>query len=186
MKAALPAARLPGVAAGTLIRLARPGDAAAIGAIYDEGVASGIATFAQGRHDAAERRAWLAARPAHAPVFVGLDPDRVVAWSALAPLSQREWYAGVAEYTAYVAAGAQGSGVGGRMLDHLIGTAAEFGYWKLVGLILPENVAGLRLAASRGFRTVGVHRGHAERGGRWLDVTVVERHIAAPAIDQQG
>lgn len=184
MKAPLPAARLRGVAAGTLIRRARPGDAAAIGAIYDEGVASGIATFAEGSHDAAERRAWLAARPPRAPVFVGVASGDVVAWSALAPLSHREWYAGVAEYTAYVAAEAQGAGVGGRMLDHLIAAAPDFGYWKLVGLILPENAAGLALAAGRGFRTVGVHRGHAARAGRWFDVTVVERHIAAPAGDR--
>lgn len=172
------------MAPGFLIRAARPDDAAAIGAIYDEGVASGIATFAVGRHDAAERRTWLAGRSSRAPVFVGVLAGQVVAWSALAPLSQRAWYAGVAEYTAYVAGDAQGGGVGGRMLDHLIGRAPDLGYWKLVGLILPDNAAGLGLAAGRGFRAVGIHRGHAVRDGAWLDVTVVERHLAAPHLDR--
>ena len=160
-----------------MIRLAEPGDAAAIGAIYDEAAASGLATFATGPHPAEERRAWLAARPERAPVWAGVMEDEVVAWSALAPFSHREWYAGVAEYTVYVAARHQGRGVGHRMLQALVRDAPAFGYWKLVGMILPENAAGLALARGRGFRVVGTHRAHGRREGRWRDVAIVELHL---------
>ncbi|MFP5451242.1 MAG: N-acetyltransferase family protein [Thermoleophilia bacterium] len=162
------------------IRRAAPGDAAAIGRIYDEGIADGIATFATGPHDARERRAWLAARPERAPVWCGIVEGEVVAWSALAPFSHRPWYDGVGEYTAYVAHGHGGRGIGGRMLDALIAEAPSFGYWKLVGMILSDNTPGLALASAAGFRVVGTHLAHGRQGERWRDVTVVERHLALP------
>ncbi|MCB9011660.1 MAG: N-acetyltransferase [Actinobacteria bacterium] len=160
------------------IRLAEPRDAATIGRIYDEGIDSRIATFAAGDHPADERRRWLAGRPESAPVYCATDGgDDVLGWSALAPFSHREWYAGVAEYTVYVSAGQQGRGVGSALLSHLIGVAPEFGYWKLVGMILPENGPGLALARRHGFRVVGTHMGHGRIAHQWRDVTLVERHL---------
>lgn len=159
------------------LRIAEDADAASIGAIYDEGIAGGDATFATGRHDAAERRAWLAARDDRAPVWVAEQDGEVLAWGALAPMSHRPWYDGVAEYTVYVSRAGRGAGVGRTMLETLIAIAPGLGYWKLVGMILPENAAGLRLAAGCGFRQVGVHRAHAPLDGRWRDVAVVERHL---------
>jgi L-amino acid N-acyltransferase YncA len=159
------------------IRSAVPADAAAIAAIYDEGIASGLSTFATGPHSAQERAEWLAARPERAPVFVAIDGGAVLGWSALAPFSHRPWYDGVAEYTAYVAGAARGRGLGRQLVEHLIESAPTFGYWKLVGMILPENAPGLALAESCGFRVVGTHTGHAMLGGRWQDVSVVERHL---------
>lgn len=159
------------------VRAASPRDGGAIGAIYDEAVATGLATFATGPHTAEERRGWLAARPARAPVFVGVHGGEVRAWSALAPLTHRPWYDGVAEYTVYVAERARGQGLGARMLDHLIASARAHGYWKLVGMIIAENTAGLGLARRAGFRVVGTHQAHAPMAGRWCDVTVVELHL---------
>lgn len=166
-----------------VIRPAQSEDAAAIGVIYDEAAASGLATFATGPHSAQERRAWLAKRDARAPVWTGLIDDRVVAWSALAPFSHRSWYSGVGEYTVYVAGSSHGQGVGSRMLAALAEAAPSLGYWKLVGMILPENAAGLALARSAGFREVGTHRAHARREGAWRDVTIVELHLGTGGED---
>jgi L-amino acid N-acyltransferase YncA len=159
------------------INIASPDDAAYIGRIYDQGIDDGTATFATGPHTGEERRRWLAARPTNAPVFCAQHDGVRVGWSALAPFSHRPWYAGVAEYTVYVARDARGLGVGGQLLDHLLTVAPEYGYWKLVGMILTDNQAGLRLAHTHGFRTVGTHVGHATLGGAWRDVTLVERHL---------
>ena len=163
-----------------LIRRAEGRDAGAIGAIYDEAIATGVATFAAGPHDAAERRGWLAARGARAPVWVMEQEGTVRAWSALAPFSHRPWYDGVAEYTVYVADDARGAGVGSAMLAHLVQEAPAFGYWKLVGMILQGNAPGLALARGTGFREVGTHRAHGRVDGGWRDVTVMERHLDAP------
>ncbi|HET6689576.1 MAG TPA: GNAT family N-acetyltransferase [Miltoncostaeaceae bacterium] len=163
-----------------VIRRAGSADAGAIGRIYDEAAATGTATFATGPHSAEERRGWLAARGPRAPVWCAQVGGEVVGWSALAPFSHRSWYAGVAEYTVYVAESSHGRGIGRAMLGALIAEAPSFGYWKLVGMILPENAAGLALARSAGFREVGTHRAHARRDGAWRDVTILERHVEAP------
>lgn len=160
-----------------VIRPAEPADAGAIAAIYDEGIASGIATFATGPHTAEERRGWLAARGPRAPVVVAVRAGEVLGWGALAPFSHRPWYDGVAEYTAYVTGRARGAGIGRVLLSHLVAIAPGLGYWKLVGMIFPENTAGLALARGAGFAVVGTHRGHARREGEWRDVTLVERRL---------
>lgn len=165
------------MSAPLVIRPAESRDARAIGEIYDEAASGGMATFATGPHSEDERRAWLAARAERAPVWCGLLEDDVVAWSAIAPFSHRSWYAGVGEYTVYVAERCHGRGVGRTMLRALAEAAPSFGYWKLVGMILPENAAGLALAHGSGFHTVGTHRAHAQREGEWRDVTIVERHL---------
>ena len=139
-----------------------------------------MATFATGTHSAEERRGWLAGRSATAPVFVAERDGRVLGWSAIAPFSHRPWYSGVGEYTIYVATDARGGGLGRLMLDHLVIEAPAFGYWKLVGMIFPENAAGLALARGAGFRDVGVHRGHGRRDGSWRDILVLERHLELP------
>lgn len=162
------------------IRPAERADAGAIGAIYDEAAAGGTATFATGPHTAPERRTWLADRGPRAPVWCGLVGGEVVAWSALAPFSHRSWYAGVAEYTVYVAARHHGRGIGRAMLAALAEAAPDYGYWKLVGMILTENAAGLALARAAGFHEVGTHRAHGRRDGAWRDVTIVERHLEVP------
>jgi phosphinothricin acetyltransferase len=162
------------------IRAAAPEDAGPIGRIYDQAIAGGSATFAHAPHPPEERRTWLRERDPRAPVFVAAPGGEVIAWSALAPFSHRPWYAGVAEYTVYVDESARGRGVGGRMLADLITTAPGIGYWKLVGMIFPENAAGLALARRAGFRVVGTHLAHAPQDGRWRDVTVVELHLERP------
>ncbi len=163
--------------AGLAIRRATPDDAAGIGVIYDEAIAEGAATFATGPHPAEERTGWLAGRAATAPVFIAEDAGRLVAWSALAPFSHRAWYSGVGEYTVYVAGPARGRGIGRTMLDHLIIEAPAFGYWKLVGLIFPENLAGLALARDGGFGVVGRLQAHGRLNGEWRDIMLLERHL---------
>lgn len=169
------------MSAACTIRPAMPGDAGRIGQVYDEGIRSGQATFASGSHPAEERRAWLAGRGRRAPVFVGEIDGGIAGWSALAPFSAREWYDGVAEYTVYLAAAHRGKGAGAAMLSHLIETAPSLGYWKMVGMILADNAGGLALAASAGFRTVGIYKAHGRIGGEWRDVALVERHLENPA-----
>jgi len=162
---------------GATIRRAEVDDAAAIGAIYDAAIAERTATFATGPHTPEERRGWLAGRAATAPVFVAEEDGRVLGWSAITPFSHRSWYSGVGEYTVYVAADARGRGIGRMLLERLVVDAPGFGYWKLVGLIFPENDAGIALARDAGFREVGRLQAHGRMDDRWRDIMLMERHL---------
>jgi L-amino acid N-acyltransferase YncA len=90
-----------------------PGDWPAVRAIYDAGIATGNATFDTA---APHWSAWDAAHLAGHRLVARLD-GRVVGWAALAPVSDRCAYAGVAEDSIYVAPQAQRRGVGRAPAD---------------------------------------------------------------------
>src|SRR5438046_3159822 len=77
-----------------------PADWESVRAIYREGIASGQATF---ETDAPSWEQWDASHHPFAR-FVARSESRVVGWAALAPMSRRRCYAGVAEVSVYVAA----------------------------------------------------------------------------------
>ena len=143
----------------------------AVRAIYEQGIATGDATF----ETAAP--AWEAWDGAHLAGhrLVATVGGRVVGWAALSPVSERCAYAGVAEASVYVAAAAAGRGVGRTLLDRLVAGAEAAGIWTVQAGIFPENQASLALHRRCGFRTVGVRERLGKLDGRWRDVVLLER-----------
>ncbi|HEV8162931.1 MAG TPA: GNAT family N-acetyltransferase [Actinomycetota bacterium] len=149
----------------------RPADWPAVRAIYQAGIATGDATFETA---APTWEAWDAAHlPGHR--LKATDGDRVLGWAALAPVSDRRAYAGVAEDSIYVAPQAQGRGVGRALLDALVASAERAGIWTVQTGIFPENRASVRLHQACGFRVVGVRERIGRLHGRWRDVLLLER-----------
>jgi L-amino acid N-acyltransferase YncA len=105
----------------------------------------------------------------------------VLGWAALAPISDRCAYAGVAEDSVYVAPDAQGRGVGRQLLGALVTGAEQAGIWTVQTGIFPENEGSVRLHQSCGFRVVGVRERLSRLNGHWRDVLLLERR--SPAID---
>ena len=149
----------------------RPHHWPAVRAIYQAGIATGNATFETAVPT------WEAWDAAHLPDhrLVARDDGRVLAWAALAPVSDRCAYAGVAEGSIYVAPGAQGRGVGRQLLDALVASAERAGIWTVQTGIFPENRASVRLHQACGFRVVGVRERLGRLEGRWRDVLLLER-----------
>jgi L-amino acid N-acyltransferase YncA len=158
-------------------------DAPAIAEIYNQGIEDRTATFETEPRtpDAVEEQ--LEARAARYPALVVADRDRVLGFAWTSEYRPRAAYAGVAEFTIYVARAARGQGVGRLALGALITEAERRGFWKLVSRIFPENVASRRLCAALGFREVGTYRRHAQLDGRWMDCVIVERLLGAAAQD---
>ena len=153
-------------------RLAGPDDAAAIARIYNEGIEDRVGTFETEPRSPEDVGAWI---DAGYPLVVGEDGGEVVAWASATPYrAHRRAYAGVADFSIYVARSARGRGAGRARLAALIAEAEARGYWKLLSRIFPENEASLRLCRSLGFREVGVYRNHAKLDGVWRDVVIVE------------
>ena len=96
-------------------------------AIYLEGIATGQATF---ETNAPSWEKWDRDH-LKAPRLVARDNDEVVGWAALAPVSDRCVYGGVAEVSVYVAASARGRGVGKALLLALSAESEKAGLWTL-------------------------------------------------------
>jgi len=97
---------------GLTVRLAPVADAAAIAAIYNEGIGDRIATFETEPRTAEQIRAQLADKGERFPTIVVERDGRVVAWAHAGAYRSRPAYAGVAEHSVYVARAARGTGAG--------------------------------------------------------------------------
>ena len=148
-----------------------PDDWPAVRAIYEAGIATGNATFETAAPD---WPAWDAAHLADHRL-VARDGGRVLGWAALAPVSDRCCYAGVAEDSVYVTPDAQGQGVGRQLLAAVVASAERAGIWTVQTGIFPENQASVRLHQACGFRVVGVRERLGQLHGRWRDVLLLER-----------
>ena len=160
----------------------RPTDWAAVRAIYEEGIATGDATF---ETTAPDWDAWDAGH-LEAARLVARIGERVVGWAALSPVSRRPVYRGVAEVSVYVARDARGRRVGGALMEALTAAAAEAGLWTLQASVFPENEATLRLHARAGFRVVGRRERIGCLDGRWRDTLLLERRLAVAHAPEPG
>jgi L-amino acid N-acyltransferase YncA len=157
-----------------VIRPAGDPDTQAIADIYNEGIATRLATFETEPRSAADVQAWLIAGE-RLPVLVAEEGDAVLGWARILAYSARPVYAGVGEVSVYVAEHARGRGLGRALLEELQRNAAELGYWKLVGKLFTANAASAGMVRSCGWREVGMHHKHSRLDGEWRDVLLVER-----------
>ena len=153
------------------------GDAGAIARIYNQGIEERIATFETRPRSVGEVRAWFDG--VHPIVVVEEESGGVIAFAATLPYRARECYAGIAEFSVYVAREARGRGAGRLAMTALIGAAEEAGFWKLVSRVFVENVPSRELLLSLGFREVGTYEKHARLDEVWRDVVIVEKLIPA-------
>ena len=143
----------------------------AVKAIYAEGLETGQASFETQPPD------WKAWDEGHLPHsrLLACHGGSVVGWAALAPVSRRVVYAGVAEVSVYVAQRCRGQGVGRRLLSELIRQSELAGIWTLQASIFPENRASIRLHEACGFRLLGRRDRIARHHGVWRDTVLYER-----------
>jgi phosphinothricin acetyltransferase len=156
------------------VRDAVPADAAAIAAIYNDGIASRQATFETEPRTADDVATWLGGPH---PVVVVEEDGTVLGFAAAFPYRSRPCYAGVAEFSVYVAATARGRGAGRAAMEALAAACAAAGFWKLVSRVFPENGASRALLRSCGFREVGVYERHGRLDGEWRDCVIVEKRL---------
>jgi L-amino acid N-acyltransferase YncA len=160
------------------VRKALPADAGAIAAIYNEGIEDRSATFETAQRSAGEVAAWF---DGTTTLIVVEDGKAIGAFARAMPYRSRPCYAGVREFSIYVAREARGKGFGRVALEALIEAEAALGSWKLLSRVFPENEASLALLATLGFREVGLYRRHAKLDGIWRDVVIVEKLIGEAA-----
>jgi phosphinothricin acetyltransferase len=148
-----------------------PGDWEQVRAIYLEGIESQNSTF---ETDAPSWERWDQEHHQFARLVMR-DADQVIGWAALAPVSKREVYHGVAEVTVYVTESARGRSVGRALLEALIAESEANGIWTLQASIFPENAASVKLHLRCGFREVGRRERIAVLKSVWRDTLLFER-----------
>lgn len=151
-------------------------DAGAICAIYNAGIAERVATFETEARTPEQVVTWFDGLH---PTVVVEDGATVVAFASTSAYRPRACYAGVAEFSVYVAPAARGRGAGRLALETLVQAAEEAGFWKLVSRVFVENTPSRALLRSLGFREVGIYERHGQLDGRWRDVVVVEKLLAS-------
>lgn len=151
-------------------------DADAIAKIYNEGIEDRVATFETRPRSARDIEAWFDGTH---PIVVVENTGQVIAFASTSTYRARECYAGVAEFSVYVARSVRGRGAGRAAMDALIAEAERAGFWKLVSHVFPENLPSLALLRSVGFREIGTYERHARLDGVWRNVVSVERLIPA-------
>ncbi len=141
-------------------------------AIYEQGIASGNATF---ETQAPEWESWDRAHLAHSRLVAVDATGTVQGWAALSPVSSRCVYGGVAEVSIYIAAGARGQGVGRQLLQGLIAESEAQGIWTLQASTFEENAASIGLHTRAGFRVIGHRERIGQHHGIWRNTVQMER-----------
>ena len=148
-----------------------PEHAGAVLKIYEEGLATGQATFNT------EVPTWEEWDKNHLPHsrLVALQGEDVVGWVALSPVSSRYCYRGVAEFSIYIRASQRGKGVGNLLMQHLIEESEANGIWTLYSATFAENTASIALQKKWGFREIGYRERIAQLNGIWHNTVLLER-----------
>ncbi|TML42144.1 MAG: N-acetyltransferase family protein [Actinobacteria bacterium] len=159
------------------VRLARPGDAEAVRAIYNAEV-GGMTTFDLVPRSLRDQLAWLDDHAGAHPAVVAEEGGAVVGFGSLGPYRSRPAYATTVEDSVYVHGDHRGQGVGRGLLGELVRLATMHGFHSVIGRVVGHNQASVSLHRSCGFALIGVEKEVGRKLGRWLDVAVMQRLLA--------
>ncbi|MEI9933946.1 MAG: N-acetyltransferase family protein [Ferruginibacter sp.] len=123
----------------------------AVKKIYEEGLATGNATF---QTSVPTWQEWDDAHVKNSRL-VCIENGEMLGWSALSTVSGRCVYAGVGEVSVYISEKARGKGIGKSLLQALIAESEKNNFWTLQAGIFPENIASLKIHEACGFRVIG-------------------------------
>jgi L-amino acid N-acyltransferase len=169
------------------IRLAAPGDAEAIRAIYNVEVLGSTNTFDMVARTKKEQEAWLLEHRGVHPAIVAVEPatdgvghlgannERVLGFGSLSPFRERSGYAATAENSVYVDRAQRGRGIGQALLAELLSLASAHGFHSVIARIAGHNETSIGLHQAAGFELVGVEREVGRKHRQWLDVVELQR-----------
>lgn len=166
--------------ADVVIRPAIGDDLPAIADIYAQHVRNGVATFELTPPDSDEwRRRFDAVAERELPFLTATVDGEVAGYGYCAPWKTRPAYRHTVEDSVYLAPGAVGRGLGGRLLDALLFECARAGVRQVIAVIVDTDgaAASLALHRNRGFIDAGRLTDVGFKHGQWLDTLLLQRTI---------
>lgn len=163
------------------IRPAIAADLPAILELYNEVIAHTDAVYLDEPQVLAEREQWFARlRAGGWPVLVAELDGAIAGFGNIGPFREKSGYRFTGEHTLHVRADLRGRGIGRALLTALVAEAGKRGLHVLVGGIDAGNTASLDLHASLGFTETARMMQVAIKGGRWLDLVLLQLILPGP------
>jgi L-amino acid N-acyltransferase YncA len=160
-----------------LLRRAAEHDSEAIRRIYNAEVLTSTATLDLVPRSGPDQVGWMAAHAGVYPALVAVEGSEVAGFSSLSPYRPRPGYATAVEDSVYVEPGWRGQGVGRLLLTGAVEAARIHGFHSVIGRIVTEQRASIRLHEACGFEVIGIEKQTGRKFSRWLDVAVVQQML---------
>ena len=161
-----------------IIRNISERDYPTVKSIFEEGIATGNATFEK---TAPDWEHWNSAKLPFCRLAAVLN-NEMIGWAALSPTSARDVYKGICEESIYLRSQHSGKGAGKILMNALIEESEKNGVWTLYASIFPENTASIKLHLSCGFREIGFMEKAGCMNGTWRDTVLFERRSKVTGI----
>jgi L-amino acid N-acyltransferase YncA len=160
------------------IRDARPQDAEAIRAIYNDAVLNTTAVFDYTAREPQAQRDWLQMKAGQdLPVLVAEKNGAVLGYCSYGPFRPWPAYLYTVENAIYVAPDSRGKGIGSLLLPPLLDIAKRRGLRTMIAGITANNAASLRLHERFGYVHAGLIREAGWKFERWLDLVFLQRML---------
>jgi len=156
-----------------------PEDWPTVSRIYEEGIATGFATFEK---EVPSYENWDKSHIEECRLIAS-EEDTIVGWAALSPVSSRCVYGGVGEVSVYITTDHRGKGIGKQLLLSLIDASESSGYWTIQSGIFPENKSSVVIHKQCGFRLIGCRERVGKLDGVWKDNLIFERRSTSVGIN---
>lgn len=166
-------------AAAITIRPMKASDWPQVAKIYEQGILSRKATYAQ---EVPTYAVWDAEHHPHTRFVAETAEGNIAGWVAIAPSFARAVYSGVAEISIYIHNDYQKQGIGTMLLEAASLESENNGIWTLEALIFADNIPSLNLFHKCGYVDLGVRErlGYDTVLEKWRDVAMLERRSTNP------
>ena len=129
-------------------------DAEAIFKYYEEGIQTG---HAPSEAEVPDWHNWDSQHLSQCR-WLAEEEHTFLGWGALTHVSHGKVYLGVAEVSIYVSGTAQYQDIGSILLESLISSSEESGFWTLQAQVFPENKIIIHTREKHGFKKSGTPR----------------------------
>ena len=159
------------------VRAAQISDAQAIADLWNKMIRETDATFTTQEKTTKGIAALIAERTG---AFWVAQKHEVFGFVTFGPFRSGPGYSATVEHTIILADAAQGNGAGRMLMQHAVAGAMAQGHHVMVAAISAANPGAVTFHAKLGFEQVAHMPQVGRKGGKWLDLILMQKIISAP------
>ncbi len=160
-----------------MIRDATPDDIAAIMEIWNHAVRETVATFSSEEKTHEGLAQLLAARQEHYCFVVAEIEGRVTGFATYGPFRSGNGYRFTFENSVYLAAGAQGRGIGRALMEAVETHARGIGGHSMIAGVTASNAAAVAFHRALGYRTEALVPEAGYKFDCWHDLLLMQKFL---------